>query len=152
MEAVLYERFGRWGLGADRDRTLPIIGAVVDGKPNFMAAAWVSRVNFKRDLRRVHARVLSGAPPEVLPAMYDRVIGAVAIGINPTIFASYSTDGITYSQERGISAGKTGDRNKRLTWMRNGRMADWRTYRFRGTSDAHLSMARLEARLEPLVW
>jgi len=78
--------------------------------------------------------------------------GRVAIGINPTIFASYSTDGVTYSQQRGILAGKTGDRNKRLTWMRNGRMGDWRTYRFRGTSDAHLSMARLEARLEPLVW
>ena len=26
---------------------MTIIGAVVDGKPNFMAAAWVSRVNFK---------------------------------------------------------------------------------------------------------
>jgi hypothetical protein len=78
--------------------------------------------------------------------------GRMALGVNPTIFASYSADGITYSQERGISAGKTGDRNKRLTWMRNGRMADWRTYRFRGTSDAHLSLARLEARLEPLAW
>lgn len=28
MERVLYERFGRWGLGADRDRDLPQIGAV----------------------------------------------------------------------------------------------------------------------------
>jgi flavin reductase (DIM6/NTAB) family NADH-FMN oxidoreductase RutF len=26
---------------------MTIVGAVVDGKPNFMAAAWVSRVNFK---------------------------------------------------------------------------------------------------------
>jgi hypothetical protein len=78
--------------------------------------------------------------------------GRVALGVNPTIFASYSADGITYSQERGISAGRIGDRNKRLTWMRNGRMGDWRTYRFRGTSDAHLSVAILEARLEPLVW
>jgi len=78
--------------------------------------------------------------------------GRMALGVNPTIFASYSADGITYSQERGISAGKTGDRGKRLTWMRNGRMADWRTYRFRGTSDAQLSLARLEARLEPLAW
>ena len=27
MERVLYERFGRWGLGADRDRDLPQIVA-----------------------------------------------------------------------------------------------------------------------------
>jgi hypothetical protein len=28
MEQVLRERFGRYGLGADRDRDLPVIGAV----------------------------------------------------------------------------------------------------------------------------
>jgi hypothetical protein len=78
--------------------------------------------------------------------------GRVALGADPSIFASYSADGLTYSVERSIKAGKTGDYFKRLTWMRNGRMADWRTYRFRGTSDAHMSIARLDARLEPLVW
>ena len=78
--------------------------------------------------------------------------GRVALGVDPTIFASYSADGLTYSVERGIKAGKIGDYYKRLTWMRNGRMGDWRTYRFRGTSDAHMSIARLDARLEPLVW
>ncbi len=80
------------------------------------------------------------------------ICGRVALGVDPTIFASYSADGLTYSVERGIKAGKIGDYYKRLTWMRNGRMGDWRTYRFRGTSDAHMSIARLDARLEPLVW
>jgi len=28
MEEVLHERFGAWGLGADRGRALPILGAV----------------------------------------------------------------------------------------------------------------------------
>jgi flavin reductase (DIM6/NTAB) family NADH-FMN oxidoreductase RutF len=32
---------------------MTIIGAVVDGKPNFMAAAWVSRVNFKPPMMMV---------------------------------------------------------------------------------------------------
>ncbi len=78
--------------------------------------------------------------------------GRVALGVDSTIYASYSADGMSYSQERGIKAGKVGEYAKRLTWMRNGRMADWRTYRFRGSSDAHMSMLRLDARLEPLAW
>ena len=76
--------------------------------------------------------------------------GRVALGADPTIWASYSLDGETWSQERPLKAGKQGERSKRLAWRRMGSMELYRTQRFRGTSDAFVSIARLEAQLEPL--
>ena len=76
--------------------------------------------------------------------------GRVPLGNNPTVWSSYSTDGITWSQEKPRRAGVQGDRLKRLTWMRNGIMRNWRIQKFRGTSDTHISMTRLEAKIEPL--
>ena len=78
--------------------------------------------------------------------------GRVALGADPQISTSYSQDGITYSQQKFIKAGKIGDRSKRLVWMQQGSFRNWRLQRFSGTSDAFLSFARLEARLEPLAW
>lgn len=76
--------------------------------------------------------------------------GRTAFGDDPTIWTSYSTDGVTFSQEKPIKAGKTGERNKRLVWFNQGIMRNWRIQRFRGTSDAHVSFARLEMKLEGL--
>lgn len=76
--------------------------------------------------------------------------GYVAFGENPTISTSYSLDGVSWSNERTINAGTLGDKRKRLVWFGQGYMRNWRIQRFRGTSHAHLSLARLEARLEPL--
>jgi hypothetical protein len=78
--------------------------------------------------------------------------GRVALGADPQISTSYSQDGVTYSQPKFIRAGKIGDRSKRLVWMQQGAFRNWRLQRFSGTSDAFLSFARLEARLEPLAW
>jgi hypothetical protein len=78
--------------------------------------------------------------------------GRVALGADPQIQTSYSQDGVTYSQQKFIRAGKIGDRSKRLVWMQQGAFRNWRLQRFSGTSDAFLSFARLEARLEPLAW
>lgn len=69
---------------------------------------------------------------------------------DPVIWTSYSLDGETWSQERPINAGKQGQRCKRLQWRNQGSMRNYRMQRFRGTSDAHLSIARLEANLEAL--
>lgn len=66
------------------------------------------------------------------------------------VSTSYSVDGETWSQDRAISSGGIGDRAKRLVWLRQGRMKNWRVHRFRGDSRSHLSFARLEAELEPL--
>jgi hypothetical protein len=76
--------------------------------------------------------------------------GRVAIGADPVIWTSYSLDGETYSQERPLSIGTAGERNKRLAWRKLGKMDLYRIQRFRGTSDARLSIARLEAQLEAL--
>ncbi|CAB4123384.1 Bacteriophage P22, Gp10, DNA-stabilising [uncultured Caudovirales phage] len=76
--------------------------------------------------------------------------GAIDISKNPTIWTSYSTDGETWSQERPRTAGRQGKRDVRLNWLQQGNMKNWRIQKFRGTSDAHISIARLEARIEAL--
>lgn len=76
--------------------------------------------------------------------------GRVPLGADPVIWTSYSLDGETWSQERGCRAGRQGQRAKRLAWLDQGSMQTWRVQRFRGTSDAHIAFARLEAQLEPL--
>jgi hypothetical protein len=76
--------------------------------------------------------------------------GRVALGINPIISTSYSLDGVAWSQDRPISVGTVGDTKRRLVWLRQGYMRNWRIQRFRGDSQAHLSFIRLEAQIEPL--
>lgn len=78
--------------------------------------------------------------------------GSVAVGLDPTISTSYSTDGLTFSVQKVIKAGTAGQRVKRLVWFQQGAMRNWRIQRFNGTSDAHITIARLEARLEPLAY
>ena len=57
MEQVLHERFGRYGLGADHDRDLPIIGAVHNAAGFMVSEMLGCQVRYKAD----------GAP-EVIPA------------------------------------------------------------------------------------
>jgi Phage stabilisation protein. len=76
--------------------------------------------------------------------------GRVPLGADPVIWTSYSLDGVLWGQERACYVGKQGDRNKRATWLNCGSMRNWRIQKFRGTSDAHLAIARLEAKVEPL--
>ena len=78
--------------------------------------------------------------------------GSVAYGEDPTINTSYSTDGLNWSQQKFINAGKQGQYAKRLVWFQQGWMRNWRIQRFQGTSDAHLSFIRLEAAIEPLAF
>lgn len=77
--------------------------------------------------------------------------GSVALGTNPQISTSYSVDGKAYSQERFISVGTIGS-NKRLSWFQQGHMRNFRIQRFKGDSDAHVSYARLEAKIEGLAF
>ena len=76
--------------------------------------------------------------------------GRVAFGADPVIWTSYSLDGETWSQERPTAAGKQGERLKRIAWRKQGKLSSYRMQRFRGTSDAHVSIARLEVEIEPL--
>lgn len=77
--------------------------------------------------------------------------GRNAVGTTPTISTSYSVDGLSWSQDRQISAGPTGNTQKRLVWFQNGHMRNWRIQRFRGDSQSRLSFARLEAQLDALL-
>lgn len=76
--------------------------------------------------------------------------GRAKLGVDDSVFTQYSLDGEFWSQARYVRAGKTGQRNKRLMWLNQGDMRHWRTQRFGGTSKSSLSIARLEARIEPL--
>lgn len=76
--------------------------------------------------------------------------GRVPLGADPVVWTSYSLDGETWSQERTVRAGRQGQRDKRLVWFGQGSMRHWRVQRFRGTSDAHLAVVRLEAQVEAL--
>ncbi len=78
--------------------------------------------------------------------------GSAANGANPVITTSYTVDGLAWSNDRSINAGGFGNRAKRLVWFGQGFMRHWRIQRFRGTSEAHISPVRLEARLEPLAY
>lgn len=76
--------------------------------------------------------------------------GHVALGKNPTISTCYSLDGEVWSQQKFAYVGKIGDRDKRVVWRKQGKMRATRMQRFIGDSDAHISISRLEAQLEPL--
>lgn len=76
--------------------------------------------------------------------------GRVALGATPTVWTSYSRDGLQYSQERGIAAGTIGQTLKRLAWRTMGRILHWRIQRFRWLSDAHISVMALNVEIEQL--
>ncbi len=76
--------------------------------------------------------------------------GRAEIGVDDSISTRYSLDGEFWSQRKYIKAGKRGRRNKRLVWLNQGDMRHWRTQQFSGTSKSRISVARLEARVEPL--
>ena len=78
--------------------------------------------------------------------------GRIEVGKDPFIGTEYSFDGMAWSQEKVIRAGTTGDRLKRLVWMQQGSMRNWRLQRFTGSSDARVSVVRIEARIEPLAF
>lgn len=77
--------------------------------------------------------------------------GRVDLGVDARLSTRYSLDGEEWSQPKFISAGSRGERQKRLVWLQQGAMRNWRVQKFNGTSDSRLSIARLEVRLEGLV-
>ena len=74
------------------------------------------------------------------------------VDADTTISTSWSYDGVEYTAPAPISTGGPNDFQKRLCWRRQGKMRNWRLQRFQGDSRAHLSFARLEARIEPLMF
>lgn len=76
--------------------------------------------------------------------------GRVDLGSDPVVETMWSPDGRVWSQPRAIRAGGRGETLRRLRWLMQGMLSHWRIQRFRGSSAAHCSFARLEATIEPL--
>ena len=76
--------------------------------------------------------------------------GRAPVGEDASIWNSYSDDGLQWSNERAVRAGRTGQTTRRLVWRGQGRMRHWRIQRFRGTSETHTTLVRLEMGVEPL--
>ena len=74
------------------------------------------------------------------------------VDADTVISTSWSYDGIDYTADAPIATGGPGNFQKRLCWRRQGKMRNWRIQKFTGDSRAHLSFARLEARIEPLMF
>jgi hypothetical protein len=68
----------------------------------------------------------------------------------PTVFHSYTVDGLNWSQERQVSMGTTGQTTKRVVFEDCGCIESIRGERFRTANKTPISWARLEATLEPL--
>lgn len=65
------------------------------------------------------------------------------------IFLSTTRDGQLFSQERQLSAGRPGERSRRLHWRPHTRFSNYLGLRFRGTGGMP-GFAKLEAEIEPL--
>lgn len=76
--------------------------------------------------------------------------GSALLGANPVVSLEQSTDGLTWSSPLTAPAGVQGDRNVQIEWRRLGHFKQWQIQRFYGSSDAHIAIARLEARVEGL--
>lgn len=77
--------------------------------------------------------------------------GRVPLGADPVVWTSHSVDGETAGPEYSTPAGKQGERARRIAWRNCGRIrGNYRMQKFRGTSDAHLPILRLEMKAEPL--
>jgi hypothetical protein len=66
-----------------------------------------------------------------------------------TIFLSMTRDGQTFSNERALSAGKPGERSRRLQWRPHSMFSNYLGLRFRGTGGMP-GFAKIEAEIEPL--
>lgn len=95
--------------------------------------------------------------------LYNEARGAIVWGLeltgttgrappdqDPTVFHSYTVDGVTWSTERPARMGTWGQTQQRVTWRRCGRMRNLRGERFRGASAARVAWMRLEAEFEAL--
>jgi hypothetical protein len=78
--------------------------------------------------------------------------GATQFGADAVIEMDYTEDGELFSAKQPKSLGSIGDRRAPIRWLKQGRADEWRAYRFRGDSNARLSIARLDAKLVPAAW
>jgi hypothetical protein len=76
--------------------------------------------------------------------------GRAGYGVRESVFASWTDDGLRWSDEKPCAIGLRGDFANRLVWLRVGSMRNYRSFKFRAANKAHIAIARLEMELEPL--
>jgi len=135
----LVQCYGAWQVASSGGN----IGFVDEDAPGFWGntASWQFQTNFLYNESRgaiLHRLELVGQT------------GRADFGASPVIYMSTTTDGKTFGQERMISGGKFGERNKRLVWWPNRRFSNFMGVKFRGEGSAHSSFTRLEIEAEPL--
>lgn len=67
-----------------------------------------------------------------------------------SVFMSYTRDGETFSTERAVSVGRTGDRTKRVEWRPHCRLRNYMGFRFRGVHAMATGWAACEVTARPL--
>jgi hypothetical protein len=76
--------------------------------------------------------------------------GRPPFGVEPTVALSWTFDGQLWSQERFISMGAFGERQKRIQWRPKFRFRNYVGLRFRSATSSVTSWAALEAQIEAL--
>lgn len=91
-----------------------------------------------------------GARAQVHKIELVSLTGRQAFGVSPTVWYSYSNDGLDWTAEKPLVLSDRGDREFRPAWFRQGIVKHWRANKFRGNSDAFLSIAKVTAEVEVL--
>lgn len=132
--------YNRWNVG---DPQAARVGYLTDASGNH----WGDVVRWDFGTSFLYAEGRSGVVHELELVMNT---GNAALGVDSTVWSSYTVDGKSWSQELPAMVGRRGDTLARLVWLQNGIMGHFRAQRFRGTSDAHTSFVQLRAEIEAL--
>lgn len=76
--------------------------------------------------------------------------GRAPLGAQPRIFMSWTIDGVSWSQERVVTAGRAGEKAIRMQWRPNVRFNQWIGMRFRESDEGLQTYARLDAKIQAL--
>jgi len=131
--------YGKWVVGSPTG----LIGYLTDSVPT----RWGSEVGWQFQTNFVYNESKGGIVHRL------ELVGLTGRGTSSAdnkIFISSSNDGELWGLEFAISAGKAGERAKRLVWWPNRRFAHFIAFKFRGTGTNYSSFTRLEAQIEAL--
>lgn len=77
--------------------------------------------------------------------------GSIPVDSEPKVALCWSQNGQQWSMPRWANAGRRGELAKRIVWLQAGMFNKWRLQKFTWDSTAHMTVARCEAELEPLM-
>lgn len=132
--------FGKWSCGDKIDSRIGYVDQTVPTQYGDIAS-WLFGTTF----------VYNAGKGAVINQMeLANLAGRQEFGTAGSVMASWSDDGLRWSDEKPCAIGMRGNYANRLTWFRCGSMRNYRTFRFRAANKVHLSVARLEMELEAL--